>query len=127
VTGRSSLAPEACNCSAPDTGNMEVFLKHGTKSQQSTYLKPLLKGEIRSAFLMTEPDVASSDARNLQTKLTKIVQENGRVKYILNGKKWWSTGAMDPRVSWIELFEPVLSLYDDSHSLLILIYSVKLP
>jgi len=76
---------------------------------------------------MTEPDVASSDARNLQTKLTKIVQENGRVKYILNGKKWWSTGAMDPRVSWIELFEPVLSLYDDSHSLLILIYSVKLP
>ena len=87
VTGRSSLAPEACNCSAPDTGNMEVFLKHGTKSQQSTYLKPLLKGEIRSAFLMTEPDVASSDARNLQTKLTKIVESNRRVKYVLNGKK----------------------------------------
>ena len=82
---------------------MEVFLKHGTKSQQSTYLKPLLKGEIRSAFLMTEPDVASSDARNLQTKLTKIVESNGRVKYVLNGKKWWSTGAMDPRVSWTNM------------------------
>ena len=97
VMGRSSLAPEACNCSAPDTGNMEVLLKHGTKSQQSAYLKSLLQGKIRSAFLMTEPDVASSDARNLETKLTKIVGEGGRVKYVLNGKKWWSTGAMDPR------------------------------
>lgn len=97
VMGRSSLAPEACNCSAPDTGNMEVLLKHGTKDQQSAYLKPLLQGKIRSAFLMTEPDVASSDARNLQTKLTKIVGGDGRVKYVLNGKKWWSTGAMDPR------------------------------
>ena len=97
VMGRSSLAPEACNCSAPDTGNMEVLLKHGTEIQQSTYLKPLLQGKIRSAFLMTEPDVASSDARNLQTNLKKIVQKDGSVKYILNGKKWWSTGAMDPR------------------------------
>lgn len=97
VMGRSTLAPEACNCSAPDTGNMEVLLKHGTEIQQSTYLKPLLQGKIRSAFLMTEPDVASSDARNLQTKLTKLVGKDGRVKYILNGKKWWSTGAMDPR------------------------------
>jgi len=97
VMGRSTLAPEACNCSAPDTGNMEVLLKHGTKNQQSKYLKHLLEGKIRSAFLMTEPDVASSDARNLETKLTKIVGEDGRVKYVLNGKKWWSTGAMDPR------------------------------
>lgn len=97
VMGRSTLAPEACNCSAPDTGNMEVLLKHGTESQQFTYLKPLLQGKIRSAFLMTEPDVASSDARNLQTKLTKIMGKDGRAKYILNGKKWWSTGAMDPR------------------------------
>ena len=97
VMGRSSLAPEACNCSAPDTGNMEVLLKHGTKIQQSTYLTPLLQGKIRSAFLMTEPDVASSDARNLQTKLKKFVAQDGRVKYVLNGKKWWSTGAMDPR------------------------------
>jgi len=76
---------------------MEVLLKHGTKEQQSAYLKPLLEGKIRSAFLMTEPDVASSDARNLETKLTKIVEPDGKVKYVLNGKKWWSTGAMDPR------------------------------
>lgn len=98
VMGRSSLAPEACNCSAPDTGNMEVLLKHGTTEQQSQYLLPLLQGKIRSTFLMTEPDVASSDARNLETKLTKIIDEsNGRIRYVLNGKKWWSTGAMDPR------------------------------
>lgn len=98
VMGRSMLAPEACNCSAPDTGNMEVLLKHGTKKQQTTYLLPLLQGKIRSCFLMTEPDVASSDPRNLQTKLTKIIDnDNGSVRYVLNGKKWWSTGAMDPR------------------------------
>eukprot|EP00579_Thalassiosira_antarctica_P021805 CAMPEP_0201958400 /NCGR_PEP_ID=MMETSP0904-20121228/5574_1 /ASSEMBLY_ACC=CAM_ASM_000553 /TAXON_ID=420261 /ORGANISM="Thalassiosira antarctica, Strain CCMP982" /LENGTH=441 /DNA_ID=CAMNT_0048503735 /DNA_START=118 /DNA_END=1443 /DNA_ORIENTATION=+ len=101
VMGRSSLAPEACNCSAPDTGNMEVLLKHGTKNQQSKYLTPLLEGKTRSAFLMTEPDVASSDARNLETKLTKIVGGDGRVKYILQGKKWWSTGAMDPRCKFV--------------------------
>jgi acyl-CoA dehydrogenase len=76
---------------------MEVLLKHGTIDQQFTYLKPLLQGKIRSAFLMTEPDVASSDARNLQAKLTKLVGEDERVRYVLNGKKWWSTGAMDPR------------------------------
>lgn len=98
VMGRSSLAPEACNCSAPDTGNMEVLLKHGTPDQQLRYLLPLLQGKIRSTFLMTEPDVASSDARNLETTLTKIVDNTtGKVRYILNGKKWWSTGAMDPR------------------------------
>lgn len=99
VMGRSGLAPDVCNCNAPDTGNMEVLLKHGTEEQQSTYLKPLLQGKIRSAFLMTEPDVASSDARNLKTKLTKMIGVDGRVKYVLNGRKWWSTGAMDPRVS----------------------------
>ncbi|KAL7448573.1 hypothetical protein ACHAWC_000737, partial [Mediolabrus comicus] len=99
IMGRSSLAPEACNCSAPDTGNMEVLLKHGTPDQQLRYLLPLLQGKIRSTFLMTEPDVASSDARNLETTLTKIVDNtnNGKVRYVLNGKKWWSTGAMDPR------------------------------
>mmetsp|Transcript_20568 Transcript_20568/g.40752 ORF Transcript_20568/g.40752 Transcript_20568/m.40752 type:complete len:454 (+) Transcript_20568:40-1401(+) len=97
VMGRSALAPEACNCSAPDTGNMEVLLKHGSAEQQSRFLMPLLQGKIRSAFLMTEPDVASSDARNLETKLTKIIEGDGKVKYILNGRKWWSTGAMDPR------------------------------
>mmetsp|Transcript_19864 Transcript_19864/g.19107 ORF Transcript_19864/g.19107 Transcript_19864/m.19107 type:complete len:461 (-) Transcript_19864:37-1419(-) len=99
IMGRSFLAPEACNCSAPDTGNMEVFLKHGTVEQQRMYAKPLLNGVIRSAFLMTEPDVASSDATNIETKLTKIInhKDNGSISYILNGKKWWSTGAMDPR------------------------------
>mmetsp|Transcript_13054 Transcript_13054/g.28598 ORF Transcript_13054/g.28598 Transcript_13054/m.28598 type:complete len:457 (-) Transcript_13054:13-1383(-) len=97
VMGRSSLAPEACNCSAPDTGNMEVLLKHGTQSQQLKYLLPLLRGEVRSAFLMTEPDVASSDARNLETRLSKRMDDGGSVRYTLNGKKWWSTGAMDPR------------------------------
>uniref|UniRef100_A0A7S1ZE46 Acyl-CoA oxidase/dehydrogenase middle domain-containing protein n=1 Tax=Ditylum brightwellii TaxID=49249 RepID=A0A7S1ZE46_9STRA len=94
--GRSSLAPEACNCNAPDTGNMEVLLKHGTKEQQLQYLVPLLNGTIRSAFLMTEPAVASSDATNIQTTLQKRVIE-GSVRYVLNGTKWWSSGAMDPR------------------------------
>ncbi len=76
---------------------MEVLLKHGTKEQQVQYLLPLLQGKIRSTFLMTEPDVASSDARNLETKLTKIIDNDGRIRYVLNGRKWWSTGAMDPR------------------------------
>jgi acyl-CoA dehydrogenase len=102
VMGRSSLAPEACNCSAPDTGNMEVLLKHGTEYQQSKYLAPLLRGEMRSAFLMTEPDVASSDARNLRARLSRVPSSGeggggGGARYVLNGRKWWSTGAMDPR------------------------------
>jgi acyl-CoA dehydrogenase len=91
-----SLAPEACNTSAPDTGNMEVLLEFGTPAQKQKYLLPLLRGEIRSAFLMTEPAVASSDATNLETKLSKRVQ-GSRVQYTLTGRKWWSTGAMDPR------------------------------
>lgn len=92
-----TLAPEACNASAPDTGNMEVLLEFGTPQQQSDYLMPLLRGEIRSAFLMTEPDVASSDPTNLATTLTKKPLPDGMVEYVLNGRKWWSTGAMDPR------------------------------
>lgn len=87
------LAPEACNTSAPDTGNMEVLLEFGTPQQQQEYLVPLLRGEIRSAFLMTEPDVASSDPTNLATTLSKKLRADGSVEYILNGRKWWSTGA----------------------------------
>jgi alkylation response protein AidB-like acyl-CoA dehydrogenase len=96
--GRSiELCPQATNCSAPDTGNSEVLLEFGTPQQQETYLLPLLRGDIRSTFLMTEPDVASSDPTNLETKLTKILHKNGGVEYVLTGRKWWSTGAMDPR------------------------------
>ena len=95
--GRSFLAPEACNCSAPDTGNMEVLIKHGSPDQQRRWLGDLLAGRIRSAFLMTEPDVASSDATNIETRLTRVVGSKGEVRYTLSGRKWWSTGAMDPR------------------------------
>jgi acyl-CoA dehydrogenase len=95
--GRSpNIAPEACNTSAPDTGNMEVLLEFGTPEQKKRYLLPLLKGEIRSTFLMTEPAVASSDPTNLATRLIKK-QVDGRIFYELCGRKWWSTGAMDPR------------------------------
>lgn len=91
--GRSELGAMSCNCSAPDTGNMEVLLEFGTPEQQEEYLIPLLKGEIRSTFLMTEPDVASSDPTNLST----VLKKTGPNQYLLTGKKWWSTGAMDPR------------------------------
>lgn len=91
--GRSELGSMACNCSAPDTGNMEVLLEFGTPQQKETYLVPLLQGKIRSTFLMTEPEVASSDPTNLETKLIKKSDND----YILSGRKWWSTGAMDPR------------------------------
>lgn len=89
-----------------------VLLKHGSIEQQKEYLPSLLNGESRSAFLMTEPDVASSDATNIETKLTKIISPAGEIKYVLNGKKWWSTGAMDPRCK-VAL---VLARMDYSHS-----------
>ena len=92
IMGRVGWASEVFNCSAPDTGNMEVFHRYGTPEQKETWMKPLLAGEIRSAFLMTEPLVASSDATNVQTRIERDGDE-----YVINGRKWWSSGVGDPR------------------------------
>lgn len=118
ISGRSPhLAPEALNCSAPDTGNMEVLHMFGTDEQKQEWLTPLLAGEIRSGFAMTEPAVASSDATNIATRI-----ESDGDDYVINGRKWWTTGAMDPRCKILVLMgktDPEADVYRQQSMVLV--------
>ncbi len=118
ILGRSPhIAPEATNCSAPDTGNMEVFTRYGTEEQKQKWLKPLLEGKIRSAFCMTEPDIASSDATNIQTAIRRDGAE-----YVINGRKWWASGAGDKRTRiWIVMgkSDPEAHKYNQQSQILV--------
>ena len=100
IMGRSPWSAEVFNCSAPDTGNMETFERYGTEEQKRMWLDPLLRGEIRSAYVMTEPQVASSDATNLETTILPDGDD-----YVINGRKWWISGIMDTR--WIAVGTPI--------------------
>ena len=111
ITGWSpEIAPEAINCAAPDTGNMELLDMFGNKEQKERWLQPLLDGQIRSAFAMTEPAVASSDARNIQTQIVKDGDH-----YVINGTKWWTTGAMDQRCEILIVMGKTNPAADDHH------------
>ena len=117
IMGRVEWASEIFNCSAPDTGNMEILAKYGTPAQKASWLEPLLAGDIRSAYLMTEPAVASSDATNVDTRI-----EADGDDYVINGRKWWISGAMDPRCALFILFgrSNVNAGRHDQHSMIII-------
>jgi len=123
ITGWSpEIAPEAINCAAPDTGNMELLDMFGTDEQKKTWLEPLLEGRIRSAFAMTEPDVASSDARNIRTSITTEGND-----FVINGTKWWTTGAMDERCQILIVMGRTNPEADDHHQQSMVLVPINTP